>query len=115
MIEIAFLFLLFLKHYIIDFILQTDAMVKSKGIYGNKDGILHSVQHAIGTLIVSSLFIANPIIWVCLALFDFVAHYHIDWIKMNYGNRDITNPKFWNHLGLDQFAHQCCYLLMVLL
>lgn len=113
--EMLFLFLLFVKHYIVDFVLQTDAMVKGKGIYGNRDGIMHSAQHAIGTLIVAMLLLPHPASWFLLALFDFIAHYHIDWIKMNWGNRDITNPRFWNHLGLDQLAHQCCYLLMVVL
>lgn len=112
---IELLLLLFVKHYIIDFVLQTDAMVKGKGIYGNLNGINHSFQHAIGTFVVAAILLANPVMWFVLALFDFVTHYHIDWIKMKYGNRDITNPKFWNHLGLDQLAHQCCYLLMVVL
>lgn len=112
---IEFLLLLFAKHYIIDFVLQTDAMVKGKGIYGNRDGILHSLQHAIGTLLVAVFTLANPIMWFVVAIFDFVAHYHIDWLKMNYGCRDITQKAFWNHLGLDQLAHQCCYLLMVVM
>jgi hypothetical protein len=43
---------------------------------------------------------------------DFLAHYHIDWTKMNYGNRDIRTPQFWNHLGLDQMAHQICYIFI---
>ena len=47
-----------------------------------------------------------------LAFFDFVTHYHIDWLKMNYGNRDITTPAFWNHLGLDQMIHQLTYILI---
>lgn len=110
---IEFLALIFVKHYIVDFVMQTDAMVKGKAIYGNRDGILHSAQQAIGTFIVAALLIQNPWYWLILPVFDFVAHYHIDWIKMNYGCRDITNPKFWNHLGLDQLAHYLTYLLMV--
>ena len=112
---IEFLALIFVKHYIVDFVMQTDAMVKGKAIYGNKDGILHSAQHAIGTFIIAALLIQNPLYWLILPVFDFVTHYHIDWVKMNYGNRDITNPKFWNHLGLDQLAHYLTYLLMVTL
>lgn len=112
---IELLLLLFVKHYVVDFVLQTDAMVKGKGIYGNKDGIMHSVQHAVGTLIACIFTVANPFYWVVLTTFDFITHYHIDWVKMNYGNRDISNPKFWNHLGLDQLAHQCCYLSMAVL
>ena len=53
---IEFLLLLFVKHYIIDFVMQTDEMVKGKGVYGNPKGILHSLQHAIGTLLIAFFF-----------------------------------------------------------
>lgn len=112
---IEFLFLLFLKHYIIDFILQTDDMVKGKGIYGNPDGLWHSGQHAIGTFVVASLCITQPIYWVGFALLDFVVHYHVDYIKMRYGCRDISKKEFWNQLGLDQFVHYITYLSMVVI
>ena len=107
-----FLSLLFVKHYVVDFVLQTDEMVKGKGVYGDPIGFLHSLQHAIGTLVISLYFWVWP--WaIALAVFDLITHYHIDWVKMNYGNRDITNKLFWNHLGLDQLAHQLVYILMV--
>jgi hypothetical protein len=32
---------------------------------------------------------------------------------MNYSNRDITTPQFWNHLGLDQMAHQISYISFI--
>lgn len=110
---IEFLLLLFLKHYIVDFVMQTDEMVKGKGIYGNFNGILHSLQHAIGTLIVSVFTLVNPLTWVAVTIVDFVTHYHIDYIKMKYGCRDVTKPLFWNQLGLDQLAHYLTYLWMV--
>lgn len=105
-----FLFLLFVKHFVIDFILQTDDMVKGKGIYGNPQGILHSLQHGFGTFIVSFICIAEPIYWVIIPLADTILHYHIDYVKMRYGCRDVSQPKFWHQLGLDQFLHYTCYL-----
>ena len=45
-----------------------------------------------------------------LAVGDFVLHYHIDYCKMHYGNRDIKTPAFWAQLGLDQMAHQLTYI-----
>jgi hypothetical protein len=48
-----------------------------------------------------------------LAAVDFMLHYHIDWAKSNYGNRDIGTKAFWNHLGLDQLAHQLVYIFIV--
>lgn len=110
--------LLQIKHWYIDFVLQTNEQVQGKGIYGNWSGISHSLEHVIGTLIaliVASMFMyLDPILIVIAAVFDGVTHYHIDWAKMNFGNRDITTPQFWNHLGLDQMAHQLVYLNLIL-
>lgn len=111
---IEFLFLMFVKHYVVDFVMQTDEMVKGKGIYGNPQGILHSLQHAIGTAMVAVMTVATPVFWLILPLIDFITHYHIDYIKMKYGCRDISKKEFWNQLGLDQLAHYTTYLLMVI-
>ena len=88
--------------------------VNSKGHYGEWLGIRHSLKHSIATLVIFWLF--TPL-WVAVVvgIVDFVIHYHTDWAKMNYGNRDITNPQFWNHLGLDQMVHQLTYILLVFL
>jgi hypothetical protein len=105
------LILLFVKHWYVDFVLQTNEMVNGKGIYGNAFGIQHSLQHAAFTLALL-LLVAHPLLAIILAMFDFITHYHIDWFKMNKGCRDIQNPKFWNHLGLDQLAHQVVYIII---
>jgi len=103
-----------LKHYYVDFIAQTQEMVVSKGIYGDKLGLLHSFQHTIFTFFIV-LFVVNPLPALCLAGIDFVAHYHIDWAKVKFGCRDITDKLFWNHLGLDQMLHQITYIILVVL
>ena len=105
------LLLLQIKHWYIDFVMQTNEMVAGKAIYGNPKGVLHSAQHALATFIILVFFV-SPLLALVLAIFDFVTHYHIDWVKMNKGCRDIQDPKFWNHLGLDQMAHQIVYLLI---
>jgi hypothetical protein len=106
----AILILLLVKHWYVDFVAQTPRMVQEKGQYGKFHGIYHSLQHAAATFII---FILGGF-WLALtlAIVDFVTHYHIDWTKMNYGNRDITTPEFWNHLGLDQLAHGLVYILI---
>ena len=71
---IEFLLLLFVKHYIVDFVMQTDDMVKGKGVYGNRYGILHSLQHGIGTLIACIITIYDPVYWIILSVIDFVTH-----------------------------------------
>lgn len=107
---LAYLSILFFKHYLADFVFQTDEMVKGKAIYGEQNGINHSMLHAILTLWITYLFTGNAWLSIGIALADGIIHYHIDWIKMNFGNRDITNKLFWNHLGLDQLAHQITYI-----
>ena len=110
-IMITYLALLQLKHWYVDFVLQNDDMVKGKAIYGNKMGLWHSGQHGLFTFLITVLIVGWQFA-LFIGLLDFVTHYHIDWVKMNYGNRDIANPLFWNHLGLDQMAHQIVYLIL---
>lgn len=106
------LILLQIKHWYVDFVNQSMEEVAGKAIYGNWKGIYHSAKHGIGTTI-CLLLITGYTYWayaLILGILDFVIHYHVDWTKMNYGNRDIQNPLFWNHLGLDQMAHQVTYI-----
>jgi len=105
--------LLFIKHWYIDFVDQSAEEVEHKGRYGVWKGVKHSLKHGIGTLLM--LMAAGVGLWFSLAsaIIDFITHYHIDWAKMNWGNRDITDPAFWNHLGLDQLAHYITYLFIV--
>jgi hypothetical protein len=114
MIETVLLLLVLLqiKHWYIDFVNQSDVEVASKGIYGDQAGMNHSIKHGVGTL--ACLFILTGPEYIAFAVFigllDAILHYHIDWCKMNYGNRDIRTKAFWNHLGLDQMAHQLTYV-----
>ena len=107
--------LLFVKHFIVDFVLQTNEHVLNKGIYGAWKGIEHSLQQGIGTLICLVLFIP---FWVALALaaIDFLIHYHVDWGKININKSQKLTPadnKFWFWLGLDQLAHSLTYVWIV--
>lgn len=109
------LILLQFKHWYIDFVDQDMEEVNHKGIFGHWIGVKHSLKQGFGTYICIALVVGADY-WVyaiALALADFGIHYFVDWAKMNYGNRDIQNPKFWAHLGLDQMAHQLTYLWIV--
>jgi len=108
------LVLLQIKHWYIDFVNQSNEEVSSKGIYGDRQGINHSAKHGLGTALAVWIAVGTPylIFAVICGIIDFVVHYHVDWAKMNYGNRDITTPQFWNHLGLDQMAHQLTYIFI---
>ena len=116
MIEAVFLLLILLqiKHWYIDFVDQDMEEVNHKGIYMHWLGLKHSLKQALGTYIAVALVVGVEywIFAVVLAMFDGIVHYHTDWAKMNWGNRDIRTPAFWNHLGLDQMVHQLTYLAM---
>ena len=111
---IIILVLLQFKHWYIDFVAQSSDMVAGKGVYGNLYGLLHSVQHGFGTLVVC-LFFVQPLLAIGLGILDFILHYHIDYAKMNLGCQDVKEKEFWVHLGLDQMLHQITYLIIALL
>ena len=105
------LMLLFTKHFVVDFPLQNRFQYANKGTYLHPGGLLHASLHGLTTMICVWFF--GPMASVFLGWIDGIVHYHIDWAKMNWGNRDIQNPKFWNHLGLDQMAHQLTYIIFM--
>lgn len=105
--------LLFIKHWYIDFVNQDMEEVNHKGIYLHWVGMKHSLKQGAATAAVFILLGLSITESIILGGVDFLVHYHTDWAKMNYGNRDITTPQFWNHLGLDQLVHYMTYLMVV--
>jgi hypothetical protein len=109
--------LLFTKHFIVDFPLQTKFQWSNKGTYGHPGGILHAGLHGIGTLLCFYWF--APIAAWYLALADMFIHYHIDWAKMNlnakFGWGPNTHEQFWWLLGFDQYLHALTYVLLTFL
>ncbi len=108
--------LLFVKHWYVDFVNQSNEEVASKGIYGDFHGIMHSLKQGVGTALVLALTGVFFLDAILLGLIDFVLHYHIDWAKININKRfnyTIQDPKFWAWLGADQLAHSLTYLYIV--
>jgi hypothetical protein len=107
---------LLLKHFICDFPLQRRYQYSNKGIYGHPGGLLHASIHALGTVLVFAFF-APLAVALKLAAIDAFIHYHIDWLKNRCNKRCNYNATsgdgFWILLGLDQFAHQLTYVLLV--
>lgn len=112
--------LLVAKHFIFDFLYQPPYQWVNKGTYGHLGGVLHSLQHCVGTF--ACLMIANPphlsghvvgFIW----LMEYSFHYHIDWAKMNInkmmGWKAETHNQFWVLLGVDQLLHYFTYCLVL--
>lgn len=96
------------KHYVADFVLQTDWMARGKERH---DGWLaplaaHAGTHALGTLLVALVF--RPTLW-WLALCDFPIHACIDKAKTSVSHRTrwpIADVRFWWLMGFDQLLHQ---------
>jgi hypothetical protein len=114
---ILLLTLLQIKHWIVDFVNQSEEEMACKGIYGHCLGIHHSLKHGIGTFVCLLPFTGfdNIAYTTVLAFLDFTIHYHVDYIKIHYGNNDIDDKKFWYYLGLGQLLHQLTYLTIIYL
>ena len=113
--DILLLILLFtVKHFVVDFVLQTQEEVEHKGTYLDWRGVKHSVKHGLGTLfILVSIGASFEYSWI-YGLLDFLIHYHIDWFKMN-ATRNLTpaDRAFWVWLGFDQTLHHLTYIMFI--
>ena len=109
------LFLLFaVKHFVIDFPLQTRYQLSNKGTYGHPGGILHAGLHGIGTWACFAFFSGHAAVY---AIVDAVVHYHVDWAKAKVNSRFAWQPvghdQFWWLLGFDQFLHYLTYIALI--
>lgn len=113
--DILLLLLLFqIKHWYADFKIQTYMQTVKKGIWLDPIGLSHSFDHVWTSLVALLLFsLVYPVaVWLVLLLcfIEGILHYFIDFVKVKFGCKDNTKPQFWNQFGLDQLAHQLCYL-----
>lgn len=108
---------LFIKHWYVDFVVQTPREVEEKGTYFKWHGVKHSLKHGIFTGLVFWAFAGTAMPdTLILGMIDFVIHYNVDWAKMNINrkfNYTIDKEEFWFWLGADQLAHSLTYLLLV--
>lgn len=104
-----------IKHFICDFVLQNNNMLKDKGTYMAPGGIRHAGIHALGTTVVLFLvfpwYIEAHFVAVILGLIDGLIHYHVDWAKTNL-SKGLTpaDRKFWIWFGADQALHYLTYI-----
>jgi hypothetical protein len=113
---LVLLLLLQIKHWYADFKIQTYMQTVKKGVWLDPVGLSHSIDHAWTTLVALLIFnILVPLsaaLIITLAIAESIIHYIIDFVKVKYGCKDNTKPLFWNQFGLDQLAHQACYIVM---
>lgn len=117
MTEILLLLCFQLKHFLVDFVWQSDKQLEAKSIYGKLAGLEHAGLHALFTylILVHFLDIGSSI---TLALIDFVLHYHIDWARLHISKRNnltAGDSIYIKWLGFDQFLHQLTYLVIVII
>ncbi len=104
------------KHFLADFLLQHNYMLKKirPGWNFAFPLALHCAVHGALTLLIALYF--NPHLW-WLALVDFVIHFITDRIRSgpHYLGRfnDIHDSVFWWILGLDQMVHHLTHLLII--
>jgi hypothetical protein len=112
---IQFVILINLKHFICEFVLQTDEIAVSKLKYGSWPSVLHILHHALGTLVILQLFHVELGLILLLILLEMFLHYHVDWTHMKFGAKSYRNKSYWQWLGAEQFAHQLIYVLLAIL
>lgn len=101
------------KHFIADFPLQREYMLKKRlpGWAFVVPLAIHCSVHAFLTLLIC-LFV-NPFLW-WLAIVDFIVHFVMDRIKSGpqFLGRfdDHSKAGFWNSLGFDQMVHHLTHI-----
>jgi hypothetical protein len=113
---LALLTLLQIKHWYADFKIQTYMQTVKKGVWLNPVGISHTMDHIwcslVALFVFSLIFPINVSLIIPIVFVEGILHYAIDFTKVKYGCKDNTKPLFWNQFGLDQLAHQLCYMAM---
>jgi hypothetical protein len=104
--------LLFVKHFLADFVWQTNKMLKDKGHLGRLGGLQHAGLHGVLTYVILMHFLGIQAC-VMLAMVDCVLHYSIDLAKVRVSVRLTPQDNaFWIWFGLDQLAHALTYLVI---
>jgi len=102
------------KHFLADYVWQTGAMVRTKGIYGHPVGASHSLLHAVLTgLILAVATPAGAVLAIAISVGEFVLHYHTDWLKDQLTRISGKTPKDWEYwvlVGADQYVHHLTYV-----
>lgn len=121
-VALVLMVLLIVKHFIVDFPLQTAYMLgKSKKEGWVRPLFAHSSVHAVLTLAVLFGGLLAVLPWglalgigIAFALFDGIVHFVVDMIKaQGFSHYSTSENKFWIALGADQMAHYLTYAFIV--
>ncbi len=99
--------LLFIKHFIADFVLQTSSVASRKHKYFYMH---HSYMHMVLTFAVLIFFVEYRLA-ATLAVLDFIVHHNVDYVKTKLSkNLTQADRKYWIYFGVDQLLHALTYL-----
>jgi hypothetical protein len=104
------------KHFLCDFVWQTQRQVQTKGIYGHLGGIEHAGLHALTSLPAILILTRAPAAIAAVVIVEFIVHYHVDWTKARIDRvkaLSVQDSVYWVYFGLDQLVHQLTYLGIV--
>ena len=102
-----------LKHFLCDFVLQTEYQVRTKGIYGHFGGFIHSGLHIVATIPALLILGASIKAMAIVLAVEFAIHYHADWMKIAIDRRTrwgMDDQRYWILFGVDQLIHQLTYI-----
>ena len=111
-------FLILLKHCIIDLWIQSLLTYsQKKSTYTSLSAQVHYAQHGLGMMFVLLFFIPWPLA-ILFGICDYVAHWHIDFLKSSAQKRfNIKSPSkgYWFLSSIDQALHYLTYYIIILL
>ncbi|MGR3344188.1 MAG: DUF3307 domain-containing protein [Paracoccaceae bacterium] len=104
-----------LKHFVADYLLQFDWMIKGKGSVSKLGGYFHAAVHAGGSFAVLVIAALPTTFIIVMVIAEFAVHYMLDFGKVHY-SKDVSSvdrPRlFWALNGLDQLFHHLTYVVM---
>jgi len=114
---IILLLALFIKHFVLTFIVQTSEQLSQKVSYFSKHSLIFSLYHVIGTIVVLAVVVEFSITAIIVATVESLLRHHVDWMKANIMSMKIiadeTAAKLWWILGFDQWLHCAIYVGVV--
>ncbi len=105
-----------LKHFLCDFVLQTQRQVQTKGLYGHLGGLEHAGLHALTSIPAILILTRAPLAIAITVVVEFVIQYHVDWSTARIDRTQsltIADQAYWALFGLDQLIHQMTYVGIV--
>ena len=106
-----------INHFIMDVVCQTPYQFQHKHILGHPGGIIHTSLHAFTSwLILGFIFGFLTHVVVIAVIFEFFAHYFIDFFKRNFTLMHKLTPadlNYWYVSIFDQLLHYLTYFCMI--